>query len=209
MRYVLVTIILFFVAGTTHANLIFDLTYSSIDSEASKTGADGNALGTFELNKAAGESFTVQDLVALDIAVETTSTTKQAYFTLPLNGGFINEQSEQIREQIMGIIFEGEISESGLTVSFKDIFLNNGVAKFGCNMFDCISGGVIQVVGNDTSGDTMVSDLFNYDNQEDIRNSFEVALKRNPYVAVSEPATIVFIALGMVGLILRRLKQSP
>jgi hypothetical protein len=68
---------------------------------------------------------------------------------------------------------------------------------------------VIQVVGNDTSGDTMVSDLFNYDNQEDIRNSFEVALKRNPYVAVSEPATIVFIALGMVGLILRRLKHSP
>jgi hypothetical protein len=209
MRYVLVTIILFFVAGTTHANLIFDLTYSSTGSSASKTGAVGNALGTFELNKMAGELFTVHDLVALDITVKTTNTTTQKYFTPKLSDRLPNEQNNLIREQIIGIIFEGKISENGLTVSFTDIFLKNGVTQFGCNMFDCNSGGVIQVVGSDTSGDTTLSDLFNYDNQEDIRNSFKVALKKNPYVAVSEPATIVFIALGMMGLILRRLKQSP
>ena len=197
----------FFVTSSAHANLVFSLAYNSTDSTATKSDAVGYALGTFELNKAAGGAFTVLDLVALDISVHTTNTFNQKYLLPSLLDIFFSEQNSNLHSDVAGVIFEGKISNDGLTVSFTDIFLKNGVAGFGCNMFDCISGGVIQVIGNDTSGNTLLSDLFKYDTQENIHNSFKTTLHNAPNVTIPEPSTIIVFALGTMALILRRFKQ--
>ncbi|MFT6350476.1 MAG: hypothetical protein ACJAYB_003526 [Psychromonas sp.] len=200
MKYLLTVIMFFFIAGPTQASLIFDLTYSSIGSTPKNPGAAGNAFGTFEIDVLAGELFTVSDLLALDITAHTTNTSTHKYLLSSLTNVVLGD--------LLRVSFEGVVSDDGLTVTFTDIFLKNGGTGFGCNMLKCESGGIVQTIGNDTSGDAALSDLFNYGTQDEIRNAFNVSLKSTPNIPVSEPSTLVVFALGIMGLLSRRFNKK-
>lgn len=196
MKYLITTTIIFFlIAWPTQANLIFDLTYDSANSTSNNDDADGKASGSFMIDVAAGQSFGSSNLLALNITVETTNTKIQKYLT-----------------PLLTTSFEGLVSEDGLTVSFTDIFLKNGSTGFGCNMLKCENGGIIQTIGNDTSGEQRITkittnDLFKYDTQEEIRSSLVVSLKNQTNISIPEPSTIVIFVLAMVGVLSCCLKK--
>jgi hypothetical protein len=200
MKYLLTAIMFFFIAGPTQASLIFDLTYNSVGSTPENNGAAGNAFGTFEIDVVAGELFTVSDLLSLDITAHTTNTSTHRYLLSSLTNVVI--------VGLLSVSFEGVVSDDGLTVSFTDIFLKNGVTGFGCNIIKCEIGGIIQTIGDDTSGDADLSDLFNYGTQDEIRNAFNVSLKSTPNIPVPEPSTLIVFALGMMGLLLPRFNRK-